>query len=239
MNARDRQDFLQQAHLAEVMRIVEEATSIKIPEEPRGRLWMKLEGIAKWTRDFQVMGLVFTILLTILGAGFGSRPLMNTSITVSVLTTCLGLLIVLLMMAAFLPELAHVVKNPGAAFARNVKRNIEASSRFADMLVACNKDELKYVLLLYKAERAAMERRCAFMAGAIDKMGLIPGLAAFVVVAVAIAKVQNDLVQQLIYLVPAFYLLSFLASLQFEKYDRVIVLLEFALDRHKEKNSES
>lgn len=222
-------NHLSHPDVAEVMRIVEEATLCRRTERPKHRIWRWLDPITQGVRDHGLIGFVTMLLMAALGLLFGSRPLLDTSVTIGLLTSCLGLLLLFLIVVAMIPSMLSIAKEPRAIFMGVVKEYAELNLKYVNQLTKCDALAVRYVLLHYRAERVAFERRCAIFAGSLDKIGIFPALAAFVGLAFAILKAPNNMIQQLVYLVPAFYIISFAAYMQFQELDRVIAQLEFSL----------
>jgi len=217
------------AKVDDVLRIVEGATLLRRMEEPKHEVWNWLE---KFSIHLQGHGVIaFLVMLIVAGLGFlfGSRSLLNTSFTIGVFASCLGFIILILLFVAMLPIVIRIVRSPKSIFVKVVLDYSRLNLPFINQLSTCDPVAIRYVLLQYKAERVALERRCAILAGPLDKIGLFPSLAAFVAVGAIILKVSGEMVHQLIYLVPAFYLIGFFAYINFQDLDRVIGLLELSL----------
>ena len=104
--------------------------------------------------------------------------------------------------------------------------------------------ELQYVLVELKADRAAMERRVGTFVGAQEKIGLVPGLIALVA---AIARfyspdsqgaLSSPWIQGFVYGIPGGYVLGMWVHSLMTKIDRVIMLLEMIIDTKKDEEDD-
>ncbi len=127
-----------------------------------------------------------------------------------------------------------------------VKKIAHTDASHVNQLSTYTWQELQYVLVELKAERAAMERRVGTLVGAQEKIGLVPGLIALVA---AIARfyspdsqgaLSSPLIQGFVYGIPALYVLGMWLHSLMAKIDRVIMLLEMIIDTLKiEDNDET
>lgn len=103
---------------------------------------------------------------------------------------------------------------------------------FVNQLLLCERRAVEYVLVQYRDQRLAFERRGSMLAGALDRVGLFPALAAFVVVASTLWQTNLPWVRELVFLVPAFYFINLMGYGLTQEMDRTIALLECSLAMH-------
>jgi len=98
---------------------------------------------------------------------------------------------------------------------------------------------LEVTALEVRAEREFLERRIALLVGAVEKVGLAPGLlAAFL----SFHKLPSDLnpwITSLAYATPFLYMLAVTAHFSAMRLDRMSKLLELAIAHRKERESTS
>jgi hypothetical protein len=110
------------------------------------------------------------------------KPLFQISLTILVLSY----LSILLSQTIILPIkfwawLKHLV-NPLGVIVDAVRKYAETDVQHVNDFYKYETDALKYVLVQLKAERAAWERRVGMLVGALEKVGVIPGLAALIAI---------------------------------------------------------
>jgi hypothetical protein len=96
-------------------------------------------------------------------------------------------------------------------------------------LLACDRDAMEFVLVQYRHERVAFEKRGSLFAGQIEKVGLFPALAAFAVIATTMWHNANVWIKVILAVVPFFYFMNFLGYGLGQEMDRTIALLEYGL----------
>jgi hypothetical protein len=111
---------------------------------------------------------------------------------------------------------------------------IAASSHFMPQLMRCSRTELELTAIEFKAERNALEKRIGLIAGAIDKVGLGPGLIAAIA---AVVKLQGDLkgfgaadwLMGAAYGVLGLYAIAAFGHMSILKIDRALNLLDLVI----------
>jgi hypothetical protein len=130
------------------------------------------------------------------------------------------------------------------SFIENIKAASHADASHVNELAKYTWQDLQYVLVEVKAERAAMERRVGTLIGAQEKVGLVPGLVAL---GAAIARfyhpglggaIWSPLIQGIVYGMPMLYLIGLWAHSEITKADRIIMLLEMIIDTKKSEDNE-
>ena len=93
-------------------------------------------------------------------------------------------------------------------------------------------DTLELALLEVKAERDFFERRISLVVGAIEKIGLAPGLFA-ALISLQNLKPGQEWIYGLAYATPVLYIMGALAHFLVMRLDRMAKLLELAIARQK------
>ena len=117
----------------------------------------------------------------------------------------------------------------------NVEPPMEVDMAHFPELVNLPPLPLQLGILELKSERASFEKRLSLLSGQVDKIGLIPGLLATLA---TIAKLgdQPSWVYALAYATVPLFLFAFTVHMTLIRYDRMIALLELAL-QHQEKEA--
>ena len=119
-------------------------------------------------------------------------------------------------------------KTPFAPLFSAIEDALIADLPAGNRLVLCERAAIEYVLIQYRHERCAFEKRGAMIAGALDKVGFFPAIAAFV--ALALTLWSNVWARELVFAIPAFYFMNFIVYGLTQEMDRVIALLEYSLE---------
>ncbi|MFC6300505.1 hypothetical protein GNF76_24595 [Pseudomonas sp. CCM 7893] len=115
----------------------------------------------------------------------------------------------------------------------NVKVPMQTDGQYLDSFCELSAATLKLGVLELKSERASFERRTTMVAGPIEKIGILPGLLAFMT---AIPKLdsQPDWVYALAYSTILVIPLCIFVQVSLVRYERMIALTELAIDRKKD-----
>lgn len=126
----------------------------------------------------------------------------------------------------------------------NVKTVMQVDAQYLYHLAALSYDTLKLGALELKSERASFEKRTLMVTGALDKIGIFPGLLALAVGITTLMKTLDSagiLTPRLdwVFAVAAanvfFYILFAYVQVMLTRYDRMIALTELAIETKKER----
>ena len=124
-----------------------------------------------------------------------------------------------------------VFTNPLSIFLDNSKatayNDLFAISRLSSKPV----ENLRFLKLELEAERTSLEKRVSLISGAIEKVGLIPGLLALIVTIGKLGGEQPSWVYGVAYSIPIFYFISTAIHMQVSKLERMEALVEEAIER--------
>lgn len=113
----------------------------------------------------------------------------------------------------------------------SIKTATEADSAEFSKLMSCRREVVALYLLQYKHERESFERRGAMLAGALDKVGFFPAVAAFVGVATTLWAHSEMFIRVLVVVVPAFYLMNFATYKIIQEMSRTLAVFEYAIQQ--------
>lgn len=165
----------------------------------------------------------------------------------------LGLLIVGYLLVYLLPifsafvyrsTIREVLHNPLLPQLTNASITLISRNQFLPELLRYSLDELETAAVELKTERDAFERRIGLVVGAVEKVGLGPGLLAAIA---AIVKLQNDLkgvgsadwLLGAAYALLGLYLLAMIGHMSIIKIDRALKLLDSAITKKKAQDDTS
>ncbi|MGN2411897.1 hypothetical protein [Pseudomonas syringae] len=124
----------------------------------------------------------------------------------------------------------------------NVKTTLQIDAHYLPKLVGLSCDTLKLCALELKNERSALEKRTHLVTGAIEKIGIFPGLLALTVGLTALSKTLSsagilttrlDWVFALAGANIIFYFMCAYSQIMMARYDRMVALTELAIDHKK------
>lgn len=169
-----------------------------------------------------------------------------------IFTLCWGL-IAISYLALFLYPLVslwlyrHEVRRLAAApFTRqmeaNVKTIMQVDAHYLPQLVALPEEILQLGVLELKNERGALEKRAHLVTGALEKIGVFPGLLALLAGLTAVHKTLTELGIETslwhwafaVATAGSFYFMCGFAQMMTVRYDRIVALTELAIQRKKE-----
>jgi len=120
-------------------------------------------------------------------------------------------------------------KNPLATIYDNAKCNHEVDSKYISYFLSIDLDKLKIVHLELIAEKTAFEKRVALLVGAIEKVGVAPGVFAFLVSFDSIKKIELDWILAIAYVIPIFYLFGAFCHVLISRMERHISLIDYVV----------
>ncbi|AZD09606.1 hypothetical protein C4K26_4217 [Pseudomonas chlororaphis] len=114
----------------------------------------------------------------------------------------------------------------------NVKIPMQIDGRYLDVFCELPVATLQLGALELKSERASFEKRTTMFAGAIEKIGILPGLLAFMTTLPKL-DAQPEWVYALAYATIVVMPLYVFVQMLLVRYDRMIALTELAIERKK------
>jgi len=186
---------------------------------------------------------VFPFFLSMLLAAivyFVNSPWLIESSIVSLLIAYMGALVHPFISAWFHRKpIGEMLKHPIGILLRNSAATATVDLKYLPKLERKPLRLLEVIALEVKAEREFFERRISLVVGAVERIGLAPGLlAAFL----SLQKLPDDLspwVAGLAYATPALYFFAVMAHFLAMRLDRMNKLLDLAITHRKEKDSAS
>lgn len=129
--------------------------------------------------------------------------------------------------------LVAAAKNPIGLLFDNASATARVDSLLLPHLLRRSTEHLELLLLELKAEREFFERRLSLVVGAIEKVGLAPGLLAAGISLSNIKADQPEWVSALAYATPILYVFGVGAHFLLMRLDRFVKLTELAVGRKK------
>lgn len=196
----------------DIHRIVVKLTTRKLDDNEKSRLEHWLDAVEGVLRRHAI-----AMLLALFGLLVGSWILQrewfqDAALTAAVFIAALMIALVSLMIVGIFPFINTLRKNPYSFLHRNIRASALMDMPEMAKLLQCRRAAISVYLLHYKHERDSFERRTAMISGALDKIGFFPALAAFVSVGYSLWAHSQSLVRVFVFLVPAFYIIAFLAG---------------------------
>jgi hypothetical protein len=221
--------------IQEVLDVVTEATTAKRPPLPQTLYERRANAVGQWFFSHSMHVSLLMFATAILAFYMKSRPLIDTSIALAAISHVLFFGMHCAIIFGSVPFLWYVFRSPYGPFLALVKSSAYFDLKFVRALDNCSVEAVRYVLVQYRQQRNVSERRAGMIAGAIDKVGIFPALAALVILLTNLLKAPGTVPWASIFgpLLLAFNFLSIAACEMLQKMDRVIALLEFDIERRK------
>lgn len=125
----------------------------------------------------------------------------------------------------------RLVFNPFAALIDNARTTAEIDRRYLDRFSRETLDSLRFVLMEVRAERTFFERRLGLLVGSIERVGLLPGVLAVVLLVTRLGSGQPDWVYAIAYATPILYIIAAMSHFLLMRLQRVVELLQMIIDR--------
>jgi hypothetical protein len=130
-------------------------------------------------------------------------------------------------------SLWSVLKHPFGVLLGNAMSTAAVDMLYLPRLMRKPLDKLEVVMIELKAERDSFERRISLVVGAIEKVGLAPGLLATIISLQNLKPGQSKWIYGLAYGTPLLYIFGAVAHFLVMRLDRMTKLLELAIARKK------
>jgi len=225
---------LDEDEIEKVRRIVIEATEARRPQE-KSKLEYRLDGLSSWMMSHGTAGFVISLLMAFIAGYTQSRPLGRSAMVLALLVQVFGLGLL------FVPIIGGAVffwqlrKSPYKPFYSLVKSSAEMDVLFVNRLCQCDKRAIQYVLAYYKYERNGLEKRSSLFCGSVERIGLLPAIAALIVLMSSLAKISEVATWAVMLgpLIFIFYLMNIGIFQMTQRMDRVIAMLEYCIQSRK------
>lgn len=203
--------------------------------QPMSPLERQLDAAHQWLFSHAMHAATVMLGSGLLSLYMKSKPLAETSAVLGGLSSLLIVAMFIAAIASFTPFLWRMFKTPYAPLLSLVQLSAQHDLQQVCQLIGFSKETLQYVLMQYKFERNAYERRSGMLAGTIDKVGIFPALAGLVLLVSNLLKIPGVTAWGSLLgpLLLAFYFLSIATCQMTLKMDKVIALLEFCIQQKK------
>lgn len=130
--------------------------------------------------------------------------------------------------------LAKSIRHPFGVLLRNVSATAAVDLRYFPKLCGKSMEVIRFVHMEARAEREYFERRLSLVVGAVDKLGLMPGLLA---ASLSLNQVYSSnasvWILGLAYATPALYVFAVMAHHLLMQLDRAVKLLDYVIEFKK------
>lgn len=194
-----------QRELDEVHAIAVTLTTRVLPEREKSNFEQWIDRTADNLPRHSVAMLSALLVLLLFSWFWEKESLRDAALVASVLVAGLVLAACFVAIGGAVPFFNRIRKDPYSPLLWSIKSSVAADRAEFEKLLACRREAIALYLLQYKHERDSFERRGAMIAGALDKIGLFPAMAAFVGVATSLWSHSEMFVRVLVFVVPAFW----------------------------------
>ncbi|WP_079228796.1 hypothetical protein [Pseudomonas putida] len=145
-------------------------------------------------------------------------------------------------------SLSKVMRSPFASLLEwNVKMTMTVDAQYLHTLASLSSGTLKLGMLELKSERNSFEKRTWLVTGALEKIGIFPGLLALITGLTTLEKNLSsagipDAMQWVFAVAVAnffFFILCAYSQMKLVHYDRMVALTELALEQQRDVNAAS
>jgi hypothetical protein len=221
--------FIRDYDVCEIRETVEKITTRARPERVKTGIWRLFANAEKFAFIQAVVGSSVSIILLVLVPMFPGAPLLETGQLISMLAALLGTSFLVLIAVNGLPLVNTLRKTPFAPLLSLIDDAMTLDLPLVNRLMACDRYAMEFVVVQYRHERLAFEKRGSLLAGPIEKVGLFPALGAFAVIATTMWYNANVWIKVVLSVIPFFYFMNFWGYGLRQEMDRTIALLEYCL----------
>jgi len=128
-------------------------------------------------------------------------------------------------------ELCKSIKKPFSTMLDNSKKSTLVDNKFIKYLENKNIESLQLVYSKVSLEKKEFEKRVSLVIGAIEKIGILPGILASVITVAKFDDKTPGWIYSIAYATPILYLFGAFAHVIISKLERMALVLEFVIDR--------
>lgn len=122
------------------------------------------------------------------------------------------------------------IKYPFNTLLRNVELTTNVDLYYLERLRNTSGSELRFIRLELEAERDALAKRIGLVTGAIDKVGLFPGVLSLIVALTRIGTSQPEWVYGIAYATPILYAMGAGFHILLLRFDRHLSLIDYTIE---------
>jgi hypothetical protein len=131
--------------------------------------------------------------------------------------------------------ITETIRRPIGIFLQNAQLSMVIDERFLRFLVCIPVEHLELMHLEIEAEKDFLERRVALVMGAIEKVGIIPGMFATLF---SLSKLDqlahhSEWIMIFAYTTPLLYIIGVIAHFLIMRLERYVRLLELVIEKNK------
>ncbi len=128
-------------------------------------------------------------------------------------------------------KLRKYVRNPLGIIIDNAKQSHKLDSKYLNYFISKEKGALEKVFLELNSEKESFATRVSLVSGAIEKVGLFPGIIAFFITLSKIDNVEFDWVLSIAYAIPILYFMGGYSHVLINRMSRHIELIKYAIEQ--------
>jgi len=194
---------------------------------------MDSKSLLKQPDRLSVIAIVISLIIFIFASTLCSETKLVAYIALLILFIgYLGLLLSPIYFAFYhRKKIIKYVSNPLGLIINNAKQNHELDSKYLNFFLSKEKKALEKVLLQLNAEKESFTTRVALIIGAIEKIGLFPGIVAFFITLSTIDNVKFDWVLTIAYVIPILHFMGVYSQFLINRMSRHIELIKYAIEQ--------
>ncbi|GJH08449.1 hypothetical protein CBA19CS11_06445 [Caballeronia novacaledonica] len=222
--------LIREEEVLDVLNIVRQLTTRKREKKKQTPIERWFERAASTLLTHSIAILVALFCLVAMSWIFQKDALRDALYVTSVLLGGLELAIAFIGVGGAIPFFHRLRKAPFDPLLSSVSEASHLDLPSVNELVQHDREVVSFVLAHYAHERLAFKKRGGMLAGALEKVGLFPALAAFFGVAATVwDHTEFPFARALVFVIPAFYCMNFWALSLMQNMDRTIAMLEYSL----------
>ena len=178
---------------------------------------------------------MIALLLSLINKWFFQK---DTVVTISLYVLILSYLMIvmqpLLMAWINRQTLKKFILNPFELFLADIENTAKIDYSYINVLLTQDLNHLKFARAIIAAEKQAIEGRTALLIGAVEKIGIFPGILAAVTTLTSLTKNQPEWVYAIAYLNPVIFFVGGIIHSTLMRLDKMVEILNYVI-KQKEK----
>jgi hypothetical protein len=161
----DTRPYIRDAAVREIREIVETITTRPRPKPVKRGIWRFFANAEQFSFMHMVFGYGASVVLFALALMFHGVPLLKTGLSIAGVATFLGSSFFVFVIVNGLPLVNTLRKTPFVPLLSVIDEAMTLDLPLVNRLVACDGDAMEFVLVQYRHERLAFEKRGSLFAG--------------------------------------------------------------------------
>lgn len=219
-----------------VFEITTEVTNASLPLPPEDGAEKLMTKVTDFVNSHTTVMIAILLLTVLLGALLRDSEILRFAIIGASVIAAIGYSVIVAWIPVRVKMLWRLRKEPHCLFLDLVKARLPFVAAYVERLAQCDLAALKLVRESYAIERKQFQDRGESLSGAITKLGILPGIASAIIIGTQLAKAFEfgNWIVSMVALITIFHVLNFSNMKKLHQTERVLMVLDLAIDQASE-----